>query len=191
MVIIAVGSTNPVKIYAAKRGASAALRIDEVEVQGFNVSSNVSNQPFGDEETLQGAMERARNAFEEFLKINQLPPDYAIGLEGGVRFTSNDEKELECFAWMVVYNGKHYGKAKTASFQLPPVIRDLVVNEHLELGVADDRVFNTSNSKQKGGSVGQLTKGVIDRTAYYEHAIVLAFIPFLWSDLYISEEKRS
>ena len=49
----------------------------------------------------------------------------------------------------------------------------------LRLGDADDAVFSDSNSKQKGGTVGKVTRGMIDRTAYYEHALHLALVPFL------------
>jgi inosine/xanthosine triphosphatase len=196
-ITLAVGSTNPVKINAAKQGILLAMNNPEVEitVEGFDVSSNVGNQPFGDEETLKGAEERARNAFLAYqTKHNGKSPDYSLGLEGGVRFsapsqgtvvsTGKEEKRLECIAWMVIYNGTDYGKACTGTFQLPAAISNLVLNEGMELGEADDKVFATTNSKQKNGTVGQLTKAVIDRTIYYEHAIILAFIPFLWPELY-------
>eukprot|EP01040_Poterioochromonas_malhamensis_P009946 gene9946-10807_t len=189
MVTLAVGSTNPVKVNAARHGAIAALKVEDVLAEGFNVPSGVADQPYGDEETQRGATQRAINAFHEYEKKHGKSPDYSLGLEGGVKFTSSTEEELECFAWMIVYNGKEFGKARTGSFLLPKVIRDLMVKEGLELGVADDRVFSTINSKQGGGSVGQFTRGVIDRTSYYEHAIVLAFIPFIWQDLYFGENQ--
>ena len=56
------------------------------------------------------------------------------------------------------------------------------MNEGMELGDADDAVFNDTNSKQKGGTVGKLTHGAIDRTAYYVHALHMALIPFLHDD---------
>ena len=65
------------------------------------------------------------------------------GLEGGVQTVGG--KDLECFAWIVIYNGKSFGYARTASFRLPHVITKLV-NEGMELGDADDTVFNTVNS---------------------------------------------
>lgn len=47
------------------------------------------------------------------------------------------------------------------------------------LGDADDAVFADTNSKQKGGTVAKVTKGLVDRTAYYEHALHLALVPFV------------
>jgi non-canonical (house-cleaning) NTP pyrophosphatase len=52
------------------------------------------------------------------------------------------------------------------------------------LGHADDRVFGRENSEQTNGAVGLLTKDLIDRTAYYEHAVVLALVPFVNPGLY-------
>jgi non-canonical (house-cleaning) NTP pyrophosphatase len=54
----------------------------------------------------------------------------------------------------------------------------------MELGHADDLVFQAQNSKQQGGSVGLLTQGLITREAYYQQAMVLALIPFLNESLY-------
>lgn len=185
---IAVGSTNKVKVNAAKEGAEKSFLGEAViEAEGFDVPSNISDQPFGDAETQLGAINRAKNAYEEYTNKYQIAPDFAVGLEGGV-MNSVSESELECFAWIVVYDGKSFGKARTGSFTLPPVIRDLILIEKMELGLADDLVFKTINSKQGGGSVGQFTRGVIDRTSYYVHAAVLAFIPFHWSQLYAHEE---
>jgi len=78
------------------------------------------------------------------------------------------------------------GVAKTSSFQLPKKISQLVLEDHLELGHADDRVFNRVNSKQGSGTVGVLTNSMITRTLYYDHALKLALIPFMWPELYIS-----
>ena len=49
----------------------------------------------------------------------------------------------------------------------------------MELGDADDAVFSDVNSKQKGGTVGKVTHGAIDRTAYYVHTLMLALVPFV------------
>ena len=54
----------------------------------------------------------------------------------------------------------------------------------MELGVADDTVFKRINSKQGTGTVGHLTQGVMNRSDYYCHAIVLALIPFNWPELF-------
>jgi inosine/xanthosine triphosphatase len=156
-----------------------------ITCEGIDVPSGVNDQPFSDDETKRGAVNRAKAVFDEYTKQHGCSPDFSVGLEGGVQTVSND---LECFAWIAVYNGSQLGCSRTASFNLPPVIKNLVINEGLELGDADDKVFSTVNSKQKGGTVGKLTRGVIDRAQYYETAVVLAMIPFLWPSLYDADD---
>jgi len=184
---IAIGSKNPVKVNSSINGVAKALQpllCKEVKVQvhgkGFNVPSDVSDQPMSEAETKTGACNRARNAWNAFMSEVGNAPDFAVGLEGGI---VNDESEMICSAWMAVYNGTTMGTARTCSFPLPPSIRRLVLGG-MELGDADDQIFGSVNSKQAGGTVGHLSRGVIDRTAYYEPAVVLAMVPLLWPDLY-------
>jgi non-canonical (house-cleaning) NTP pyrophosphatase len=61
-----------------------------------------------------------------------------------------------------------------------------LIQDGMELGHADDLVFQAQNSKQQGGSVGLLTHGLITREVYYQQAMVLALIPFLNESLYPS-----
>ena len=135
----------------------------------------------GDNETKTGAGNRAKHAFEHYHSKHDTYPDFGVGLEGGVDF--KEQYELECFAWCVIFDGVKYGAAKSASFNLPSAVGKLVA-DGMELGHADDAVFGTTNSKQGQGAVGQLTRGLISRTAYYEPVVVLACIPFLWPELY-------
>jgi len=45
-------------------------------------------------------------------------------------------------------------------------------------------VFKRENSKQKDGTVGMLTHGIIDRIQYYKPAVILALMPFMKIDLF-------
>ena len=90
---------------------------------------------------------------------------------------------MHAFAWIVIQSDDMIGKSRTATFQLPLQI-DKMVESGIELGDATDILFNDQNTKTKGGTVGQLTSGIIDRTEYYRHAVVLALIPFVNLQLY-------
>ena len=186
-VTLAVGSKNPVKLNAAVTGVRNALQplqADGVEVElatsSYDVASGVSAQPLGTE-TKTGALNRAKAAFEAYRLEHGVVPDYAVGLEGGI---TDDGTEMTCSAWMAVFDGSRVGTAHTCSFLLPPAICELV-RGGMELGAADDAVFGTTNSKQKGGTVGHLTRGSIDRTRYYVPAVELAMVPLLWPDLWV------
>jgi inosine/xanthosine triphosphatase len=169
MKTIIVASTNPVKIQAALAGFQAIFPDETFTVQGVSVPSGVSEQPMSDEETLAGALNRARAARE------QMPDaDFWAGIEGGCEEKHGD---LWAFAWVAVLGNDIIGKGRTAAFTLPHEIADLV-RQGVELGIADDRVFGRSNSKQGNGAVGILTDDVVDRTSYYVHAVVMALVPF-------------
>ena len=53
----------------------------------------------------------------------------------------------------------------------------MLLDQGLELGEANDRVFSTLNSKQKGGAFGLLTDGRLTREGVYAQTLVLALVP--------------
>lgn len=153
------------------------------EFLGYSVPSGVSAQPMGDRETRQGATERARNALQAYRDAHGgEAPDFGVGLEGGCG--EEEGGELTCFAYMVVVSKEGVvGWAKTGSLLLPSSVAALV-RGGLELGLADDKVFGRVGSKSGEGAVGLLTKGRVDRTAYYKHAMILALARFVSADKY-------
>jgi len=167
------GSKNPVKIEAVRSAFSKYFK--NIEIIGFNVGSGVSNQPKSDEETIGGAKNRATQCFT---KDNEA--DFGIGIEGGLEYIENN---LYAFAWIAIRSkeGK-IGLGRTASFPLPPRIRELVESGK-ELGKADDIVFGIQNSKQKMGAIGLLSKGKLEREELYEQGVVSALVPFLNEEL--------
>ncbi|GAA0877594.1 inosine/xanthosine triphosphatase [Algoriphagus jejuensis] len=173
--LVLVGSKNPVKISCTEDAFTRAFNKSFL-VEGINAASGVSDQPKGDIETLLGAKNRAQNSREVFPEAN-----YWVGIEGGL---DQDDFGMYAFAWIFILDRE--GKAsqsKTGTFYLPKAVADLVDNG-MELGKADDVVFDRENSKQQGGSVGILTHGIVDRNEYYRQAIILALIPFVNENLF-------
>ena len=172
---IIVGSKNPVKVGCTREAFTQAFGKVGV-VEGVDALSNIPAQPRSEEETLLGAKNRASHA-----KTLVPEADYWVGIEGGV---DEDSQGMYAFAWIyVVHQSGKCSQSKTGTFYLPPKVVTLI-REGMELGHADDLVFQAQNSKQKGGSVGLLTQGIITREAYYQQAMVLALIPFLNESLY-------
>ena len=173
--LVLVGSKNPVKIACTEDAFVRAFN-RPILVEGINVSSGVPDQPVGERETLLGAKNRAYGSRDVFPEA-----DYWVGIEGGV---DEDEKGMYAFAWIFILDRKgKSSQAKTGTFYLPKQVAELV-STGMELGKADDQVFEEENSKHKGGSVGILTKGVINRDEYYRQAIILGLIPFLNQELF-------
>lgn len=171
---IIVASTNPVKIDCARQGFEMVYPDTELLIEGVNVLSGVSDQPMTDNETLQGALNRAANA-----KSACPDADFWVGIEGGVEQHGD---VLYCSAWIVVQSMEKIGRGRTATFILPDEVAALVHEGH-ELGHADDIVFGRSNSKQGNGSVGILTNDIITRATFYAPAVVLALIPLMQPQL--------
>ncbi|KAL1508629.1 hypothetical protein AB1Y20_004725 [Prymnesium parvum] len=194
---VAVGSTNPVKADAARAAFAAAFSGRPLAVEQYDVPSGVSAQPWGDAATREGAIHRALAAAACHAAAHGVAPHFAVGMEGGVeddevaarhralsRHAQLPRRATQCFAWMVVVRTdgerQEVGMARTATVTLPPRIVALMKGDPpMELGDADDKVFNEVNSKQKGGTVVKLTAGLIDRTDYYAHALKLALAPFM------------
>ena len=174
--VLIVASTNPVKVEATRLGFQQMFPDMALEVKTVSVPSGVKDQPISSEETLQGALNRARAA------ARLMPEgDYWIGIEGGIEDLGH---EMAAFAWVVIYTHELTGKGRTGTFFLPPEIVTLI-RQGKELGEADDIVFQTNNSKQANGAIGILTGNVIDRTSLYQHAVILALAPFKNRRLYL------
>jgi inosine/xanthosine triphosphatase len=175
MKTIVIASENPVKIQAALGGFQRLFPEESFAVQTASVPSGVSHQPMTSEETRLGALNRARAARQAIPEA-----DYWVGIEGGVE---SENGSLAAFAWVAVLSAEQTGQSRTGAFFLPPAVAELV-RQGKELGEADDIVFNRANSKQENGAIGLLTGNVIDRTALYEQAVILALVPFRNPGLY-------
>lgn len=227
---VAVGTKNSAKIRAAEQALRHLIERSERKIQlvlqTFDIPSGVSDQPFGDDETCQGAKNRAKGAYAAFRASNGKPPHISIGMEGGLEWrspgkipvvTSSEEeseangnvaeemKDLYCMAWMAIYGRREalsvdmmaskdtttyygdqrpiYGLSKAANFPLPWKVSQLI-QSGMELGDATDKVFDMKKSKQGLGVIGVLTDGLVDRSHYYEHALIMALIPWMRPDLY-------
>ena len=182
---IAVGSKNPVKVAAVRQAFFRAFPDRPLVCVGHDVPSGVSDQPWGHDETWKGATQRARGAL-----LADTGADYAVGIEGGVVDVFDGLRSVAYVAIRrrdMLPSPTSLSVEHTASFLLPPRVERLVRGQEpghgkLELGAACDLVFKATNSKQQGGTVGAVTRGLLDRTAYYEHAIVCALAPFLHDD---------
>lgn len=175
---VLIASKNPVKINACKMAFADMYPDKEVDIVGYSVDSEVSDQPLTSAETLLGAENRVKK-----LRQNHAVADFFVGIEGGVEL---HDQHTMAFAWVVVSDGQLTGKACTAMFQLPDKVTHLL-KQGLELGDANDQIFAQHNSKQKNGAIGLLTHDLISRTDIYRPAVVMAMIPLMNS---IYSEKR-
>lgn len=167
---ITVASQNPVKLKAALAAFQQMFPEERFEAEGVAVPSGVPDQPTSVSETMKGARNRAEKA-----RATAPDTDFWVGIEGGIEDTAQG---MSCFARVhVLGRDGIIGLGQTAVFYLPREVAALV-RGGLELGLADDKVFGRDNSKQANGAIGLLTDDLVDREAYYTHAVIMALVPF-------------
>ena len=107
-----------------------------------------------------------------------MAPDahFWVGMEGGIEVI---DEQLMAFAWMsVISSDQRHGEARSSTLPLPGAIKNLI-DQGMELGDANDRVFSTFNSKQGGGAYGLLTEGLYTRESIYTQTLILALLPLV------------
>lgn len=171
---IAVGSTNPVKLAAARAvlGALAPL----ATIASVAVASTVRDQPFGDDETIRGALARASSARAA------LDADLGVGLEGGI--VEDADGSMRTCAWAAIVDASgRSGVGGSLAMTLPPEVAEMI-RDGVELGVAMDRLVGATNTKHGRGAVGILTAGLVDRQRAYEVLVAYALAPFVAAEHY-------
>ncbi len=172
---ITVGSKNPVKIAAAHHAIAQLFPNAEILSQGIHAPSGVADQPMTDEETKQGAINRAQFCQQQANLNTQFIADLYMAMEGGVDCF---EHGAATFAYMAIIYQDKLSLGRSAQLPLPNhVYQSLKAGQ--ELGDVMDALFNTVNIKQKGGAISLFTAGKATRESVYTQAIILAMAPFI------------
>lgn len=171
---VVLGSKSPAKLQAVA-GALNELQLatgaEPFDLTGVNAPSGVPDQPWGEAETRQGALNRAEAALRMAVTA-----DLALGIEAGV--VEEPGWPLWTFAWVVAVDRTGTrGAARSATFGVPERLAT-GVRKGLELGDALDAAYGLTRAKDGPGAVGVLTQGVIDRPDLYRAAVLLALIPW-------------
>lgn len=179
---VLVASQNPVKINATKKSFSKFF--PDVEVIPMDIGSGVSHQPIN-EETFQGARNRAVK-LKELNDQKGLGADFFVGQDGGAIKIFN--KWFAAGAMCIIDKHGREGHGSTGYFELPEFVSEELLNG-TELGDVMDKLTGGHNTKQKGGAISALTGGVLNRTDYYTHGLIVALVPFLNKGMYFEQKK--
>ncbi|MGY0694753.1 DUF84 family protein [Virgibacillus sp. FSP13] len=155
---ISVGSKNPTKMNA----------VEEVFPTDFvitiSASSSVSAQPFSDEETKEGAINRAMEC------VKRSPDTMGIGLEGGVMYV--DDQLYLCNWGALVDLEKNIYTASGARIPLPEEINTQLTKGH-ELGDVMDDFAMKQEVRKNEGAIGIFTNELITRKEMFTHVVKL------------------
>ena len=165
---IVIGSKNPAKIEAVKQ----AFTLKEFDFTAVDVASGVSPQPFSDDETITGAINRANEA------LIQGSGQIGIGLEGGVHETSYG---LFLCNWgaLVTRDNEAPILAGGARILLPETIAQQL-RDGMELGPVMDEFTEKQNIRKNEGAIGIFTAGMINRADMFTHVTKMLYGQYLY-----------
>ena len=167
---INVGSANQIKIDAVKEKILEYDFLKNAQVIGMEASSDVSDEPKTMEETIRGAMNRAKYAFRNC--------DYSFGLESGVMQVPYTHSGYMDVCACAIFDGKEYFLGLSSAFEWPPKIMNLVLGEGLDISKAFFKAGLTKNTHVGAaeGAVGIITNGQLNRKEYTKQAITTALV---------------
>lgn len=165
---IIIGSKNPAKITAVKN----CFLDQKTEVIALDIPSGVSAQPFSDEETIKGAINRALGALRDG------SGDIGIGLEGGVQETNAGL--FICNWGALAASNMEPFIAGGARFLLPEEIA-VRLRAGEELGPVMDDYAKQQNVRKHEGAVGIFTNGMVNRVDMFTHVVKLLAGQYLYT----------
>jgi inosine/xanthosine triphosphatase len=166
--LIVLGSNSPVKINATRQAFETYF--DYVEVKGISVPSGIKPFPTSEEETFQGAVNRAKAVSE------MEPADYFVGLEGGLQ-TLNGYTIVKQIA--IVLHDEKTGVGVSSGYTAPETLinqLDMTTDESRKIL---DRYFGQTEILSKEGIIGVLTNGKLNRTSISRDAVICALTGFI------------
>ncbi len=171
---IAVGSTNPVKI-AAARNVVKRIYGNGFEVIPVKVESGVSHTPIGEEEIVRGAKNRAVRALEA------VEADLGIGMEGGI---ARKFGRWFLTGWCAAVDRDGYFYLGSSVYmQLPSIVVERVLRGE-ELGPVIDDITGMRDTKKTIGAIGILTKSLLTRQMAWEAALTYALVGKISPEFY-------
>lgn len=167
---INVGTKNPAKVGALKELIQDYPLLKNSEIFPKEVTSNVSNQPKSLDETMRGAMSRAKGSFSDC--------DFSFGIESGLMEVPHIKTGYMDVCVCAIYNGKDFFFGLSSAWEAPKKIADYILKEGLDMNEAALKAGLTNNPKvgSSEGLIGIMTKGRLTRKEYTKEAIRTALI---------------
>lgn len=171
---IIVGSTNQVKVEAVREVFGKWL--GDINVESYKAESGVSDQPMSDDETVQGARNRAKASL-----ASSKDADYGVGIEGGM---FEQDGELMACAWCVVVDKNNIeGLGGGLRFEVPRKVQEMI-KDGVEMGDVMNEMLGRESVKHEEGAIGVLSKKMTTRQKSYEEMVKYALVKFISAEIY-------
>jgi inosine/xanthosine triphosphatase len=179
---ISVGSKNVTKVKAVQDTVALyPVLFPEPLVTGMDVEVGLFHHPKNIEETVRGAIERAKKSF-----VNCT---YSFGLEGGlfeVPYSKSGYMEIGACA---IFDGKNTYLGLSPAFEWPEKVTQLITADLADASQAFNQLGLTEQVKlgaQEGGILGLLTGGRLTREDQTKYSIIMALIQLEKPEYFIS-----
>jgi len=162
-----LGTTNEAKRLAVQMATGA-------EPICQSVPSGISDQPMSEDETITGAINRAK-------AVLKAVPDAQIGLglEGGLMYDERFTRQWYLISVCAAWDGKQLFLGKGLSFPIPNVAALRIQQEKIELSTIINEWSHTSNSNHRGGAYALFTDDRVRRADVFRDAVIAAITPFV------------
>lgn len=176
--IINVASKNPVKVEAVRETLREYKDLAQYKVVGIETNSGVSEQPKSLDETVQGAINRAKAAYKKCV--------YSFGIESGLMGVPQTKTGNMDFCACAIYDGKNFHLGLSCAFEFPTKVTQMIHEQGIDANEAFYRCGLTTDRKigSSEGAIGMLTRGRMSRKDYTKQAIQMALIHLENKDLY-------
>ncbi|MGQ9759318.1 MAG: inosine/xanthosine triphosphatase [Candidatus Methanomethylicaceae archaeon] len=178
--IVAVGTSNPVKVRAVENVLSKFFKVTVVMTK---VTSKAPPQPVGLKTTIEGAVSRAKAALEV-----EAAAEIGVGIEAGIIPIPNTLSGYmdQQFA-AIIDRSERITIGGGPAFEYPSFLVKRVLEERIEVNVAMADLTGEQGLGHREGAIGYFSKGALNRTVLTEFAVLMALIPRLNEELYFSK----
>ncbi len=167
---IIIGSKNKIKVEALKEIIQNYEKLKNAVIISKETTSGVVDQPKSLEETIKGAINRAKRIFKDC--------DYSFGIESGLMQISQTESGYMDVCVCAIYNGEKIYLGFSSAWEVPSLIMQFIIEEDLNMSEAALKAGLTKslNIGSEEGLIGILSKGKLTRKEYTKEALRTALI---------------
>lgn len=167
---INIGSINPAKVDALKEIMLNYPWLKDAEVCSVDAGSRVDDQPKSLNETIMGAKNRAKSAFQNC--------NYSFGIESGLMAVPQTTTGYMDVSACAIFDGKEYCLGLSSAWEPPKKVVEYMLQKGMDMNEAAHKAGLTKNPKigSTEGLIGIMSKGMLTRKEYTKEAIRTALI---------------
>ncbi|UCC19350.1 MAG: inosine/xanthosine triphosphatase [Promethearchaeota archaeon] len=188
---VCVGSLNPTKVNAVNQAFRSYF--ENFKVYSIKAESEVSKQPIGLRNIIDGAINRAKYSLNFLVKAKKIKCNiYGVGIEAGLAEVPKTRTGYMDFQFCAIIDeNDQISLGSGITFEYPKfVINQVLYDKNTEIGDIIGNLAQNENLKNELGAISFLSKNVITRTEILTQAVICALLPFINKEVYNAKEKK-